>query len=228
MRKIRFEFHAVLDDFNNSSPMRRLLAGEVTMEHYKGMLRQIFHHVREDPQIQALATVYFRGHQRAVIKQFFKHATSEIGHDQLALNDLKALGEDVCRVQNSLPATSALLGFAFYQIYHLDPVGYLGYLFFLEFTPTQHGSAYIDRLSCMGVPKEAMSFLIDRTKIDVSRNLLMDFYVQEMVANQEALNSVVYAMKVTGRLYADMIQEAFDQVDNPKDWGISSVERFGL
>jgi len=82
------EFGQVLDRFNQSPAMRRFLDGQIGIAHYKWMLRQIFHQVRENPQIQALATVSFRGAQRHVIRKFYIHATSEIGHDQLALNDL--------------------------------------------------------------------------------------------------------------------------------------------
>lgn len=108
----------VVATFINSHPLRRILAGEISVEHYKAVLRQIFHHARENPQLQALATVYFRGEQRRVIRKFYQHASSEIGHDQLALNDLAALGEDTRRIpfERPLPATTALLGYAFYQI----------------------------------------------------------------------------------------------------------------
>ena len=57
-----------------------------------------------------------RGRQRHLVKNFFEHATSEVGHDQLALNDLKTPGEDVSRIpfERPIPATMALLGYAFY------------------------------------------------------------------------------------------------------------------
>lgn len=226
MERIKSEFRNVFADFNNSRPIKRIASGEVTVEHYKWLMRQIFHNVRENPQIQALATVYFRGYQRSMVKKFYNHASSEIGHDQLALNDLKVLGEDVSLIpyENPLPATTALIGFAFYQIYNLAPLGYLGYLFFLEFTPTENGQIYMEMLSQIGVPKEAMTFLEDHTTIDVGHNKLMESYVSELVTSEDELNSIIYAMKVTGKLYSDMIQGAFDQVDNPKDWGMSSVE----
>lgn len=224
---IKTEFQDVLTDFNHSQPIHRIITGDVTVDHYKEILRQIFHHARENPQIQALATVYFRGHQRSMVKDFYRHATSEIGHDQLALNDLKVLGEDVSSIpyENPLPSTTALLGFAFYQIYNLNPIGYLGYLFFLEFTPTQNGKTYMELLSKIGVPHEAMSFLEDHTVIDVGHNKLMESYVAEMVKTESDLNSVIYAMRVTGKLYADMLQAAFSQADNPKPRTMSSTEK---
>lgn len=226
MDTVLAEFHDVLADFDSSLPMRRIASGEITINHYKEILRQIFHHARENPQIQALATIYFRGEQRRMIKDFYRHAISEIGHDQLALNDLKTLGEtiDLIPYENPLPATTALLSFAFYQIYNLNPIGYLGYLFFLEFTPTKKGGSYMDFLKKIGVPHEAMSFLEDHSAIDVGHNKLMESYISELVKTQKDLDSVIYAMQVTGKLYSDMLQGAFEQADHSKPRSLSSCE----
>lgn len=221
------EFGKVLDQFNHSAPMRRFADGGIGLEHYKWLLRQIFHQVRENPQLQALATVSFRGAQRDVIRKFYIHATSEIGHDQLALNDLAALGEDVRAIpfENPLPATTALLAFPFYQIRNLDPVGYLGYLFFLEFTPTRAGGEYLRRLAELGVPKTATTFIEDHARVDVAHNKMMESYVDALVTTRADFDSVVYAMRTTGHLYSEMIWGAFDQADKPRDWGASAVEQ---
>jgi hypothetical protein len=220
------EFGKILDQFHQSAPMRRFLDGRIGVGHYKWLLRQIFHHARENPQIQVLATISFRGAQRDIIRKFYIHATSEIGHDQLALNDLATLGEDVRAIpsENPLPATTALLAYPFFQIRNLDPIGYLGYLFFLEFTPTKAGGEYLRRLGELGVPESAMTFLQDHARVDVAHNKMMESYVEALVTTRAEFESVVYAMRTTGHLYAEMIRGAFDQADNPRDWGTSSVE----
>jgi hypothetical protein len=89
METIQSAWQSVCDDFNKTPGLKRIARGDIMIAHYKALLRQIFHHTRENPQLQALVTVYFRGHQRQLVKRFFQHATSEVGHDQLALNDLK-------------------------------------------------------------------------------------------------------------------------------------------
>ena len=96
--------------------------------------------------------MYFRGHEREMVKPFFRHATSEIGHDQLALNDMIALGEDVSDIPQGqpLPATTALLAYPFYQIGYHGHMGYLGYLYFLEFTPTTMGAGLLQALESIG------------------------------------------------------------------------------
>ncbi len=220
-------FQEAAGDFVQSPALQRTLAGNITIKHYMSLLRQLYHQVRDNPQVMALATVYFKGPQRAMVKGFCKHAVSEMGHDELAMNDLIALGDNVetLRYENPLPSTIALLSFAYYQVYNLNPVGLLGYIFFLEFISTQHTSPYVDKLGSMGVPPAAMTFILEHSKVDVGHNKLMETYAEKLILSEEDLDSVVYAMKVTGKLYADLIQGAFDQVDHPKDWGLSSVER---
>ncbi len=74
--------------------MRRFREGDLTKAHYAALLREVYFYTRENPQLQAGATLYFQGQQREMVKDFLRHATSEIGHDQLALNDMAAMGFD--------------------------------------------------------------------------------------------------------------------------------------
>ncbi|MEM9170672.1 MAG: iron-containing redox enzyme family protein [Pseudomonadota bacterium] len=190
--------------------MQSLLAGELTQEEYRSVLRQVYHHTRENPQLQALATVYFRGRQRDLVRAFFSHAASEIGHDQLALNDFVTLGGDPSTIpyENPLPDTSALLAYGFYQIYNLNPLGYLGYLFFLEFNGTGSGPLFRDALTKIGVPQNAMTFLQDHMEIDVGHNKLMERYVADLSLSRADIDAIKYSMAVTGRLYAHMLDAA--------------------
>ncbi|HMV65493.1 MAG TPA: iron-containing redox enzyme family protein [Myxococcota bacterium] len=219
----RARVHAAFEEaagrFARAPGVRRLLDGEITVAHYGALLRQIFHHARENPQLQVLASVFFRGEQRSVVRPFFKHATSEIGHDQLALDDLARLGADVSgvRAERPLPETSALLGLAFYEIQHRNPVGYLGYLYFLEYLPTSAGAAYRDALLRIGVPADAMTFLHDHMTVDVGHNRLMEVYLDGLVTSEEDLDAVVYMIGATGVMYARMVEAAFAWADDPRE-----------
>ena len=220
-------FQPVLGRFLASPAIRTLAAHKLALDHYKAMLREVFHYAKEDPQIQALAAVFFRGRDRESVKMFFKHATSEIGHDLMALEDLKSLGEDVTliSISNPLPTTIALTAFSFYQIQYMNPIGYLGYLYFLEFMPTQAGGGLKEALLKSGVPQHAMSFLDEHMTVDVAHNKLMEEYLRRLVRSDSDLASAIYAMQVTGRLYADMILGAIESVDAPVNFGMNAAEQ---
>lgn len=226
LTKIDRVFAETMSEFEASRAMSVLLGGGLNIDHYKSVLREIYHYAKEDPQIQALATVYFRGEDRATVKMFFKHATSEIGHDQLALEDLRSLGEDPAMVPYSfpLPATMALTAYPFYQINYLNPIGYLGYLYFLEFMPTHAGQRYAEALLAAGIPPNALGFLQEHMTVDVAHNKLMEEYLQRLVRTDSDLSAVAYAIRVTGRLYADMLMGAIRQADQPVDYGLNPME----
>ncbi|MFO1078346.1 MAG: iron-containing redox enzyme family protein [Planctomycetota bacterium] len=198
-----------------SPAFRRIATGDLDRRHYAAVLRQIFHHARENPQLQALATVRFRGDQRRMISLFYRHATSEVGHDELALRDLETLGVDLqdIRTERPLPATFALLASAFYMVEHHDPVGYLGYLFHLEYTPVQVGTRYMDALAGAGIPRAAMGFLEEHAKIDVAHCRLLERYCAELVRTPEQLDTVLFMRRTCSELYARMLEQAMATVD---------------
>jgi pyrroloquinoline quinone (PQQ) biosynthesis protein C len=216
--KIRSSFEDSIARFHASPALQTLASGRITLAHYKAILREIYHYAKEDPQIQALAAVYFRGDDRDSVKMFLKHAISEIGHDRMALADLAALGEDVTEVPltNPLPTTIALTAFPFYQVQYANPIGYLGYLYFLEHMPTAAGRSYAEGLLRAGVPESALSFLHEHTTVDVAHNKLMDEYIQRLVRTEADLDAVCYAIEVTGDLYALMLQGAIEDAERPR------------
>ena len=226
LEQINDVFNLAIANFNDCAGMQRFWGRELELPHYASLMRQIFHHARENPQIQAAATVFFRGKQREMVQPFLRHAASEVGHDQLALNDTAALGYDVSQIptEQPLPATTALVAYPYFQIYNQNPVGYLGYLYYLEFMPTTFGAQYLEVLAEMEVPKSALSFLVDHTVIDVAHNKLMRGYIQSLVKSDDDLNAVCYAIRVTGYLYGCMVTEAFAHADAPNAYGTNEQE----
>jgi len=200
----------------NTSALRLAREGRLTRVQYAAVLRQIFHQARENPQIQALATVRFRGHQRAMVSTFYRHAISEVGHDQLALDDIAALGFSTEGIAEERPlaSTFALTGTIFHQIEHHDVIGYLGYLFHLEYTPTQVGPAFMEMLAMSGIPREAMGFIDEHAKVDIAHCKLMERYLRELVTTQDELDAVLYMQRATAQLYARMLDEAVASADS--------------
>ena len=212
--------------FADSRAFALLASGEITPAQYAAVLRQIFHHARENPQIQALATVRFRGEQRELVKAFYRHASSEIGHDELALRDLETLGYDVSTIRDErpLPATFALLASAFHMIEHHDPIAYVGYLFHLEYTPIQLGAAYMDALERAGIPRAAMGFIEEHATVDVAHGKLIEQYCAALIHTDEDLESALYMLRLTAEHYAKMLDAAIASADRWDDLSSANPE----
>jgi pyrroloquinoline quinone (PQQ) biosynthesis protein C len=226
--KIKGAFSKSLSVFLNCRAIKKFLSGEVSKTEYSSLLEEIHHYTKHNPQIQAHATVFFRGKDRELVKTFLQHATSEVGHDLLALRDIDALGFSSSEVEarNPLPATMALTSFVFYQIAHRRAVGYLGYLYFLEHLSTGIGGHFSQLLDAMGVPKSAQSFVGEHMSVDVAHNRLMETYLKQLVRTREDLSEVCYAMQVSGHLYAQMFDQAMDRANDPSglDMGLNLSE----
>lgn len=199
----------------NSPAFQRIASGQITQPQYAAVLRQIFHNAGYNPQLMLLCASRLRGQDRQCVKSFSRHAISEIGHDELALRDLVALGEDVgdLRAERPLPATFALMGSATHMIEHHDPVGFLGYIFHLEYTPIQMGARYIEALTQAGIPRAAMGFLEEHARVDVAHCKLMESYCKKLVRTPAQLESVLYMREQTAWLYAQMLQQAIASAD---------------
>lgn len=200
---------------NEGPVFGRLRSGDFSIAHYKFMLRETYFNARENPQLQAFATAFFKGPQRKVIRQFYQHAISEIGHDQLALNDLEALGEPTNTLPElrPLPATVAFTAYGFYQIQFLNPLGYLGYLFHLEFMPTMNGPLYMQQLAGLGVPEKAMSFLAEHATVDLAHNKLMERYLSDLIRSTSDLEEVIWAAKTSCAIHGRMLANAFEAAE---------------
>ena len=77
-------FNETIAIFMAAPVMQAIGSGALTIGGYKSILREVYHYTKENPQIQAFATTYFRGNDRETVKMFLRHAVSEIGHEYLA------------------------------------------------------------------------------------------------------------------------------------------------
>lgn len=213
--ELRRAWSDVETHFMSSRAMQRLTSGTVGIAHYASYLRETYFYTRENPQIQAVATAWFRGTDRDMVKPFLRHALSEVGHDQMALADLATLGSDISTIPDGspLPTTVPLISFPYYAIQYRSPISYLGYLFFLEFLPTSRGNDVASAISRLGVPSTAMTFLAEHQAVDVHHNKFMELYADRMLRTASQVDEVVYSMRVTGRLFANMIEGAFEAAD---------------
>jgi hypothetical protein len=214
--KVNEAFQLAFQAFLSRPSVSRLVRGAASLEEYGSYLRQVFHQTRDNPQLQAHATAYFRGQQRQCIKKFLAHACAELGHEFLALGALERLGIPASKLVNEipnelpLPETQALTAFAHYQMQFVDPVGYLGMVYFLEFMPTSIGSDAGAALEQMGVPVECRSFIEDHVTIDVAHNRMMNDYLEQMITTEAELAIVIASVAAVARLYGNMIEAAFE------------------
>jgi len=200
---------------------QRIASGDLTMAHYVSILTQIYFQVREHPQALAAMTLNIPPTKGKMIKAILKHALSETGHDQLALDDIKTLGFDIHNIPHGKPnaATQKMLDFMREKLRLENGVSYLGYLFHLEFLPTQMGWQYIKSLKKIGIPDRATTFIREHAEIDVAHNRLMEAYIDELIHSKEDLKNFIITAQTAALLYGNMITQAIKDTDEQLNQG---------
>jgi pyrroloquinoline quinone (PQQ) biosynthesis protein C len=214
IERIRAEWEKAAQELLQGEFFRRLATGGLTLEHYKVLLREIYYNTRENPQSFALMTGYLKGNKRDLSPKVFRHCLAEYGHHDMALDDLRALGADVSGIPagRPLPTTEAMIAFAVYQIHHGNPIGYLGYVYHLEMLPANSGDGILKSLSAMGIPENAMKFIEEHAKVDVTHTKWLESYLIESIRDEDDLRSVIHCAKGTARLHGLMFQGILDEV----------------
>ena len=211
------EWQSEFKSFQQSEFYRRLEERSFTRDHYIAFLNETYHNVAHNTKKMSLFQAHIRTEKAALEGRFLKHAAMEVGHDILALDDLRALGEDAEAVRRSLPmpSTEALTGFIVFQIQHRNPYAYLGYLYHLEALPTTAGPMAMAALVHAGIPKEAMTFLLEHSEADVAHMKLNNEYVDGFLRDEADFEALLYGMRGSARLHGRMLQDAMDSVSAP-------------
>lgn len=199
---------------NASRGFQRLGSGKITEDEYKAVMREVYRYTREVPQMFGCMASRLKGKQREAVKVLMKHGMAEMDHDQMAIEDAVSLGDDRKEIEvgRPLPATTALVAYAYHQIERMDATGFLGFVYFLEYIPCIAGSQFTEKIQEAGIPEKSMSFLKEHTEVDPAHTKLLDRYVEMIVSDDEHLENTIYSIECTADCYAHMISSAIQSV----------------
>ncbi|MDQ3002544.1 MAG: iron-containing redox enzyme family protein [Fibrobacterota bacterium] len=217
MRMLDVEWEACYERLARGEFFHKLASGALELRHYKGFLRESFHNTRQNPGTMAMFAAHVKSGEPGLKAKFLKHTAMELGHDEMALDDLRVLGEDVETIRNGLPlvATEAMTGFIMLQIQHRNPLAFLGYSYHLEAIPVRMGSAAMGALVNLGIPMNAVSFLKEHIEADPVHSKWNRDYVEGFVRTASDLEAVVYGMRGTCELHGLMFQAIDDGYEAP-------------
>jgi hypothetical protein len=168
-----------------------LMEKEFTRELYiKGMI-QIFHYAKYNAINQAAAT-FSEDHKKVGLLRFaIKHALEEIGHENMVVSDLKALGIDESVFEaDPMPATDALSGY-------LDSVALRGGVNACKNT--------------LGLADNQLTFFIAHAEIDIKHSEDVHRAIDRWVISDKEKASVLQVAKttlfLTGQIFESVAQE---------------------
>ncbi|MEO6095513.1 MAG: iron-containing redox enzyme family protein [Fibrobacteria bacterium] len=212
LQRIDSEWELCYQGLARSEFFRKLDEGGLERNHYKGFLRESYHNTRQNPQTMAMFVAHVKSDDSRLKAKFLKHAAMEMGHDEMALNDLRALGENVETIRHGRPlvATEAMSGFVLFQIQHRNPLAFLGYSYHLETLPVRIGDSALASLLKLGIPADAFSFLKEHVDADPVHSKWNREYVEGFVQTDSDLDAVIFGLRGTCELHGMMFQSLLD------------------
>lgn len=136
---------------------------------YRRTMIQIFHYTRHNSLNQAAAAFRADPDDLALLRFIYGHAKEELGHERLALHDLRSLGlvaEDGSDIDPPLPATDALINYLYGVVLRDGPVPRLGYSYWAESVYPHIAPLLGAARSSLGLADRDMTFFVAHAEVD--------------------------------------------------------------
>ena len=223
---LKKEWSSSVQKLYQSPGMKVILSGDFEYSQYQEVLKQLYLYYRNLPQVHALATVYFHGSQRELIKDFYHYSITKIDEISMLANDLISLGTDIEKLKysNPLPSTVAFSAFAFYQIHQNNPISYLGNLYHNENIFRKIGKEFILSFERKGVSRQDMSFLCEQAIVDRFLEARISKYFDQLIITNDDYDSALYAARASTYFFGQLIDQVMLASPNEMDWGQSYIE----
>lgn len=175
-------------------------------------LSEVYNTVKHSPITQALVVQRLVNPSPTSLRYMaycLRHALEEVGHEQLALNDLRSLGVEV--TNDSVPAPSiATEAFTAY-VYRLattgNPYQRLGYSYWAENCYAYFAPIAMAIVQNMGLEASNLTFFIQHGKIDEKHGDEVRKIIAEVATTQPDRDAILAALRGTIRLQGEMLAE---------------------
>lgn len=143
-------------------------SGEFDVRFFKIYLLETYHYTLHNARNQALVGARLDNTNTHYMKYCLKHAYEEVGHELMALHDLRQLGveEAVSSFPAPLPETQILIAYLYYVSQHGNPLRRLGYSAWAEDSYEQFGPFLQKLQSQLNLKRSQMSFFVEHATVD--------------------------------------------------------------
>jgi pyrroloquinoline quinone (PQQ) biosynthesis protein C len=135
---------------------------------YRRTMSQIFHYTRHNSVNQAAAALRADPDDLPLLRFIYGHAKEELGHERMALHDLKSAGlvGEGETVDPPLPATDALVNYLYGVALRDGPVPRLGYSYWAESVYPHIAPLLRAARSSLGLADRDMTFFVAHAEVD--------------------------------------------------------------
>jgi thiaminase len=183
---------------------------------------ETYHYTSHNARNQALVGV--RDASNPVYTKFcFEHASEEVGHERMALHDLKSLGLNGLeeKLKKPLPETETLIAYLYWISATGNPLQRLGYSYWAE-SCYQYINPLINKLKdTLSLTPNQLTFFIAHSDIDADHFEDIKTIITRACKTQEDLDSILDVMETSLVLTGRMLDGVFNEYTKIKS-GIPS------
>lgn len=189
-----------------------ILHGDIDKTLYAIYMIETFHYTAHNARNQALVGV--RENPSPVYTKFcFEHAAEEVGHEKMALHDLRSI--DVIThdtvIPKPLPETETLIAYLYWVAANGNPLRRLGYSYWAE-NCYHYINPLIEKLrSTLQLQDSQLTFFIAHSSIDEAHFDEIKKIIQRTCNTQDDLEDITNVMETTLKLTHKMLEAVFDE-----------------
>ena len=198
----------------NSPNLSKVLEpGFVDQRLYAIYLTETYHYTRHNSRNQAVIATRPEEIDVRYLKFCLRHAEEEVGHEKMALHDLRNLGYAV--TENSIPSplvsTQTLISYLYFTAEKCNPLARLGYSYWAE-QSYHYIQPLLDLLSSgLGVPNKAMTFFREHSAVDETHAKTVMETIERFVHTPEEWAAVEECMLNSLILTTRMMDEVLEE-----------------
>jgi len=166
---------------------------------YKLLMLQIFHYTKHNAINQAVATYKVDHTEISLLRFCFKHASEELGHENMVIRDLDSIGlfSQAELDAGPLPATQALVGYLYHVSLELGGLARLGYSYWAE-SSYGHLAEMTDHMrQDLKLQDNNMTFFVAPSAIDEKHSAEVNAAIEKHVKTDEQRKAVTEVAKTT-------------------------------
>jgi len=180
-------------------------------------MTQVYHYAYHTARNLGLAGANLFNTDLELMHHFFEHALGEVGHEQMAYNDLKELGipfKSEKDMPPALPATEAMVAYVKYLSLSEKPYRSLGYHYWIE-QPYNYILSFMQALEhTMNLEKKQMSFYLMHAKIDQKHGKDIQEIVYKVCTTDERKAEIMEVTRTSLWLMFRLLQDVIAEYGN--------------
>ncbi|UXY15181.1 iron-containing redox enzyme family protein [Chitiniphilus purpureus] len=198
----------------SSSPLAKtVLSGEVTKELYGIYMLETYHYTSHNARNQALVGIRNDIESLPYIKFCLEHAAEEVGHERMALHDIRSIGFE--GLDGALPRplmeTEALIAYLYWISFTGNPLQRLGYSYWAESCYKYINPLIQSIQKTLQLEPSQLTFFIAHSDIDADHFEHVKTIIQRSCKSEADLDAIEYVLTTSLKLTARMLDAVYEE-----------------